>query len=111
MTADGLKNYRMLDKIDEEKPNEVKRNSRKFLLFLKKELQDEVLSDEEYEFIKSYGGNLEHFWMETLPKDTGVEYLPRNFLLPSEVDIATDPNGQILEIATGNPSTIYVQSK
>ena len=73
-------------------------------------MQDEVLSDEEYEFIKSYGGNLEHFWIEAIQKDTGVEASQE---LPAAivVDIATDPNGQILEIATGNPSTIYVAIK
>ena len=53
---------------------------------------------------------MEHFWIEAIKKDTGVEASQE---LPAAivVDIATDPNGQILEIATGNPSTIYVAVK
>ena len=107
LTADGLKKYRMLDKIDEENLMRLKEIAEKFFIISKKELQDEVLSDEEYEFIRNYGGNLEHFWMETLPKNNDgihTQELPAAIV----VDIATDPNGQILEIATGNPSTIYV---
>ena len=48
--------------------------------------------------------------METLPKNNDgihTQELPAAIV----VDIATDPNGQILEIATGNPSTIYVAVK
>ncbi len=110
LTAEGLKNYRMLDKTDEENLIRLKEIAEKLFVISKKELQDEVLSDEEYEFIKSYGGNLEHFWIEAIKKDTGVEASQE---LPAAivVDIATDPNGQILEIATGNPSTIYVAIK
>ena len=110
LTADGLKKYRMLDKIDEENLMRLKEIAEKFFIISKKELQDEVLSDEEYEFIRNYGGNLEHFWMETLPKNNDgihTQELPAAIV----VDIATDPNGQILEIATGNPSTIYVAVK
>lgn len=110
LTADGLKKYRMLDKIDEENLMRLKEIAEKLFIISKKELQDEVLSDEEYEFIRNYGGNLEHFWMETLPKNNDgihTQELPAAIV----VDIATDPNGQILEIATGNPSTIYVAVK
>ena len=110
LTADGLKKYRMLDKIDEENLMRLKEIAEKFFIISKKELQDEVLSDEEYEFISNYCGNLEHFWMETLPKNNDgihTQELPAAIV----VDIATDPNGQILEIATGNPSTIYVAVK
>ena len=110
LTADGLKKYRMLDQIDEENLMRLKEIAEKFFIISKKELQDEVLSDEEYEFIRNYGGNLEHFWMETLPKNNDgihTQELPAAIV----VDIATDPNGQILEIATGNPSTIYVAVK
>ena len=48
--------------------------------------------------------------MEALPKNNEWNTYPGT---PAAivVDIATDPNGQILEIATGNPSTIYVAVK
>lgn len=110
LTAEGLNKYGMLDKIDEENLMRLKEMAEKFFVISKKELQDEVLTDEEYEFIRTYGGNLEHFWIDTLPKKTDgidTQELPASIV----VDIATDPNGQVLEIATGNPSTIYVAVK
>lgn len=79
-----------------------------------KELNNEKLTDEEYELIRSYGGQLEHFWIETNKdepayKETGSQrdYLNEN---PAAIiaDVATDPNGQVLEVGTGNISEIYV---
>ena len=79
-----------------------------------KELNNEKLTDEEYELISSYGGQLEHFWIETNKdepayKETGSQrdYLNEN---PAAIiaDVATDPNGQVLEVGTGNISEIYV---
>ena len=59
--------------------------------------------------IRSYGGNIEHFWAEAVKEqdDDGVlgsvEY-PAALV----VDVATDPNGAVLEQAIGGISTIYV---
>ena len=79
-----------------------------------KELNNEKLTDEEYELIRSYGGQLEHFWLE-VNKDEPVfkestsqrDYLNEN---PAAIiaDVATDPNGQVLEEGTGKISAIYV---
>lgn len=110
LTAEGLKRYGMLDSADEENLMKLAEIADKLLTISNKELQDEVLSDEEYEFIKGYGGNLEHFWIEAVKNDTGVEDV-RELPAAVVVDIATDPNGQVLEAATGNPSTIYVAVK
>lgn len=110
LTAEGLKRYDMLDPADEENLMKLAEIADKLLTISNKELQDEVLSDEEYEFIKGYGGNLEHFWIEAVKNDTGVEDV-RELPAAVVVDIATDPNGQVLEAATGNPSTIYVAVK
>lgn len=110
LTAEGLKRYGMLDPADEENLMKLAEIADKLLTISNKELQDEVLSDEEYEFIKGYGGNLEHFWIEAVKNDTGVEDV-RELPAAVVVDIATDPNGQVLEVATGNPSTIYVVVK
>lgn len=87
-------------------------------MFLKtiseKELNNEKLTDEEYELIRSYGGQLEHFWLEVNKdepayKETGSQrdYLNEN---PAAIiaDVATDPNGQVLEVGTGKISEIYV---
>ena len=77
-----------------------------------KELRDEVLTDEEYEFIRGYGGSIEHFWYEAV-KDEGERDMITSQEFPAAVvvDIATDPNGRILEAATGNPSVLYVVVK
>ncbi|MDE6739362.1 MAG: DUF3160 domain-containing protein, partial [Lachnospiraceae bacterium] len=77
----------------------------------KKELLDEVPTVEEFEFIRSYGGNIEHFWYETVkdqadgdPDQIFSEEYPAAIV----VDIATDPNGTVLEAATGRPSFMDV---
>ena len=74
-----------------------------------KELNDEVLSDEEYDFIREYGGTLEHFWYDVMSYDTGDEEInTEKYQASLVVDVATDPNGQVLEMGTGRPCTIYV---
>lgn len=107
LTAEGLKKYNMLDSADEENLLRLAEMAEKLQTISNKELKDEVLSDEEYEFIKSYGGNLEHFWVEAVKNDSGAEGTQE---APAAVvvDIATDPNGQVLEVATGLPCAMYV---
>ena len=78
-----------------------------------KELSGIKLTDEEYEFIRSYGGQLEHLWLAVNKEDVDKSGLDqRNFLDQNPAalvaDVATDPNGQVLEEATGFISTIYV---
>jgi len=78
-----------------------------------KELAGTALTAEEYELIRSYGGQLEHFWLEVnkegleKSKDDVNNYLSDN---PAALvsDVATDPNGQVLQVATGNVNEIYV---
>jgi len=79
-----------------------------------KELQNETLTDEEYELIRSYGGQLEHFWLEVNKDEPAFietasqrDYLNEN---PAAIiaDVATDPNGTVVEVGTGKINTIYV---
>lgn len=109
MTARGLKSYGMLDGADEENLSRLSRMARQLWQISNKELQDEVLTEEEYEFIRSYGGYIEHFWYEAV-KDESEDGQVSSHAYPAAVvvDIATNPNGEVLEIATGNPSSIYV---
>jgi len=78
-----------------------------------KELKDETLSYEEYEIIRGYGGTLEHFWYEvasdTLGKSGNIS--TEEFRAALVADVATDPNGQVLELGTGAPCSIYVVVK
>ena len=74
-----------------------------------KELTNETLTDEEYELIRSFGGQLEHFWQEVYKNEADREYFTsREFPAAVVTDIATDPNGSVLQIGTGGVSTIYV---
>ena len=106
-TAQGLKGYGMLDAEDEENLSRLSQMAEQLLTISVKELQNEDLTDEEYEFIRAYGGNIEHFWYEAL-KGEADSVNAQEFPAALVVDIATDPNGTVLQAATGDPSDIYV---
>lgn len=106
-TAQGLKEYGMLSAEDEENLTRLSYIADQLLAISNKELQEESLTEEEYEFIRLYGGNLEHFWRDAL-RDADGPISTREYPAAIVADIATDPNGQVLEVATGNPSRIYV---
>jgi hypothetical protein len=76
-----------------------------------KELKNELASDEEFEFIKSYGGNLEHLFMKAMA-DECQNMGARNCLDDNPAalvaDVATDPNGVVLEEAIGRVFPVYV---
>ena len=59
--------------------------------------------------IREYGGTLEHFWIEAVKDRTDAEYLDAREIPASLVtDLATDPNGTVLQAANGRPAQIYV---
>lgn len=109
LTIQGLKRYGMLDAADEENMNRLAQIAGQLLTISKKELREEPLTEEEHEFIKGYGGSIEHLWRQALRDENGGERVDsREYPAAVVADIATDPNGQVLEVATGNPSTIMV---
>ena len=74
-----------------------------------KELQNESLTDDEYELIRSYGGCLEHLWHDTIKDDATSTYVDSaEFPMALVADVATDPNGVCLEEAIGGAARIYV---
>ena len=74
-----------------------------------KELQNETLTDEEYDLIRTYGGNIEHFWYDAMRANADSDTIfSEEYPAALVVDIATDPNGSVLEAATGDPSQIIV---
>ena len=75
-TADGLQTYGILDPADRENLTRLASLARSLETISRKELQNERLSDEEYDLIRT--------------------------------DIATDPNGTVLQAANGRPAQIYV---
>lgn len=107
-TSKGLKAYGMLSQTDEENLSILHELADRLWKISDKELKDEVLSAQEYDFIQCYGGNLEHFWYETVKDQTDEMAATQECPAAVVVDIATDPNGSVLEAATGNPSRIYV---
>lgn len=106
-TTEGLKSYGLLSAEDETNLNRLGDMASQFLTMSEKELSNTLLTDEEYDLIRNYGGNLEHFWLEAF-KDEGENITSGDFPAAIVTDIATDPNGRCLEVGTGNPSTIYV---
>lgn len=111
MTAKGLEKYGMLSEDEEVNLSRLTQIAEQLLIISNKELRDEVLTDEEYDFIKGYGGNIEHFWYEAVRDEKGTYISVQETPAAIVVDIATDPSGYVLEAATGNPSTIIVAVK
>ncbi len=108
-TADGLASYGMLSDADAENLQRLEDLASQLVTISEKELVNETLTDEEYELIRSYGGTLEHFWLDAMRDQTDSEYImAAEFPCPLAVDIASNLDGSVLEAATGQASTVYV---
>ena len=102
----GLKNYGLISSDDMESMGILSDLATKLKTIAEKELAGELPTDEEFDLIRSYGGQLEHLWTKTIGDQD--YYKAMEHPNPIVADIATDPNGYCLEIATGKPSDIYV---
>ena len=108
-TAEGLKKYGMISSEDEDNLGLLRELSDKLLVIAQKELKNELPSDEEFELIKNYGGNIEHFWYDATKDESDSEYFTSDeFPSAIIVDVATDPNGAVLEAGTGRPREMAV---
>lgn len=109
MTRDGLEARQMLSPGDKESLNRLEELALALKTISVKELTNTPLTQEEYDLIRSYGGQLEHFWLEALA-DKGVDHRSGIYENPAALvtDVATNPNGQVLEEATGHIFDIYV---
>ncbi len=108
-TKIGLEGLEMIDDQGKEDLERLSEIALTLLSISEKELKNEKLTDEDYEFIRCYGGNLEHFWYEA-NKDYSEDGLSDSYQAPCPIiaDIATDPNGTVLEVGTGKANTMYV---
>lgn len=81
----------------------------KIITIAKKELAHTSLTSAEFDFIRYFGGDLEHLWIECF-SDVGIQSTSQLEQKPAAIvtDIATDPNGEVLQEGIGNVSTIYV---
>lgn len=107
-TSKGLEAAGMLTSAEKDDLALLSDMAKRLLDISEKELKNEPLSDDDYEFIRGYGGNLEHFWAEVNAAD-GLD-LAHSYQAPCPVvaDIATDPNGSVLEVGSGKADTVFV---
>ncbi len=113
MTEDGLEERGLLSLEMKENLNRMQELVVSLKNIAEKELNNEKLSEDEYELIRSYGGQLEHLWLEIYKNEEEFKAMgQRDFLNenPAAIiaDVATDPNGVVLEVGTGKISEIYV---
>jgi hypothetical protein len=109
MTEEGLAARDLLNERDRASLERMEQMVLTLKTIAEKELSNNPLTDEEYDFIRFYGGQLEHFWLEAL-RDVGVEHRSACFDRPAALvaDVATDPaGGRVLEEATGPVFHIY----
>lgn len=108
-TRDGLDSFGYISKEDKDNLTLLAQLSEKLVTIAEKELQNEVCTDEEYNLIRNYGGNIEHFWYEAMKGESKDEYFTsEEYPAALVIDVATDPNGQVLEAGVGNPREVYV---
>lgn len=108
MTREGLSTRGLIDDRDQENLERLEQLALSLKAISEKELSNIPLTDEEYDLIRSYGGQLEHFWLEAL-RDEGVDHRSAIYENPAALvaDVATDPNGNVLQEATGHIYEIY----
>ena len=108
-TKTGLEKFDLLDDETSEDLDKLYDIADRLKTISEKELKDETLTSDEYDFIEIYGGEIEHFWEQAYKEQADGSYLDtRQFPAPVVVDVATDPNGSVLELATGDVDTVYV---
>ncbi|MTI85236.1 MAG: DUF3160 domain-containing protein [Firmicutes bacterium] len=108
MTREGLTERDLLDQRDRDSLDRLEQLALALKTISEKELSNKPLTGDEYDLIRSYGGQLEHFWLEAL-RDEGVDHRSAIGDNPAALvaDVATDPNGLVLEEATGHIFPIY----
>ena len=113
LTTEGLRARGLLTDTAKEALDTLYAISRQLTAISEKELENKALTDKEYDFIRTYGGELEHIW-QTAKKDEvdafGEGQMQFLMMHPDAVvaDVATDPNGLALTEATGYSKEIYV---
>ncbi len=108
MTIDGLESRGLLDERDKTALERMEELALQLKTIAEKELRNELPTDEEFDLIRGFGGQLEHFWLEAL-RDQGVEHRSALYENPACLiaDVATNPEGEVLEVGTGHISEIY----
>lgn len=106
-TSDGLEQMGLLDSESKENLAKLFTLNQQLMVIAEKELRNELPTDEEFELIRSFGGQLEHFWVEAVAPEGEEFFTPQEQPAALIADVATDPNGRVLQTAT-DVGTIYV---
>lgn len=106
LTRDGLASRGLLNDRDKESLNRMEALSLNLKTISEKELTNQPLSKEEYDLIRSFGAQLEHFWLEALsnPVEGRLDLWDHPSALVA--DVSSSPV-TVLEEATGFVSDIY----
>ena len=108
-TRDGLASYGVLRDADADALTRMVTLADSLKTISEKELTDTPRTEEEYDLIREFGGHLEHFWYEVMHSELNTEYISlQEHPSALVVDVAADPNGAVLEVATGGPEEILV---
>jgi len=108
LTRRGLEARRLLGQRDSQTLAKMEAFCLRLKEISEKELRNQTLTEAEYDFIRRYGGELEHFWLEAL-RDLGVKeaYELYEHPVPVIADVATDPGGRCLEVGVGKVDQIW----
>lgn len=109
-TADGLDKLGYLSKGDKEGLERISELAGRLREISIKELQNQSLTDEDYQLIRDYGGDLEHLWLDTMRAShpDSDYFASEEYPIAMVADVATDPSGYCLEEALGDASVVYV---
>jgi hypothetical protein len=108
MTREGLQARGLIAERDAQSLQLMEALALNLKTIAEKELQNQALTAEEYELIRSFGGQLEHFWLETLRgQEGGRSMLLTNNPVMLVADVATAPPDTVLEEGNGYVHSIY----
>ena len=101
-TSEGMARFGMLGEADAENLAILQELADRLRAIANKELRDELPTDEEFDLIRGFGAQIEHFWQAVHEQDAGGEpFTTTEFPAAVVTDIATDPNGSVLEVGRG----------
>ncbi len=103
MTIDGLDSRGLLNEQDRFALERMVDIAQRLQTMAEKQLRNEALSEEEYEFIRGYGRQLESLTFDAADDEGGT--VDEAAIV---ADIATDPAGAVLQVGTGRIFEIYV---
>jgi hypothetical protein len=112
MTRAGLDRRSLLAEEDRNNLQRIAELAHTLQTIAEKELRGEPLTEQEFEFILYYGGELEHITMAAADSDVEDPFAPKFMEEEPQAavvaDVATDPNGQVLEEGVGRVDEIHV---